>query len=106
MGIYINDLADSIPGTILYADDTTFITENKDPAELELETNNKLQEAANWFKANKLTLNEKKTRTMNITPKKEYLTLKLKIGDSSIQHIDDKQKKEKSLQIPGILFIK
>ena len=99
--IYINDLADSIPGTILYADDTTFITENKDPAELELETNNKLQEAANWFKANKLTLNEKKTRTMNITPKKEDLTLKLKIGDSSIQHIDDKQKKEKAFKFLG-----
>ena len=33
-------------GTLLYADDTTFI-QNKEPTELEQETNNKLQEAEN-----------------------------------------------------------
>jgi len=59
--IYINDLAENIEGTILYADDTTFITENADITKLEQDTNNKLENAENWFKANKLTLNEKKT---------------------------------------------
>ena len=35
---------------------------------------------------------------MNITSEREDLTLKLKIGDSTIQHIDDKHKKEKAFK--------
>ena len=99
--IYINDLAENIEGTILYADDTTFITENADITKLEQDTNNKLENAENWFKANKLTLNEKKTRTMNLTGRKENLTLKLRIGKSSIQHIDDNQEKENAFKFLG-----
>ena len=41
---------------------------------------------------------------MNITSKREHLTLKLKIGDSTIQHIDDKQKKEKAFKFLGFLI--
>ena len=36
---------------------------------------------------------KKKNRTMNLTGRKENLTLKLRIGKSTIQHIDDNQEK-------------
>ena len=41
------------------------ITQNAVITQLEQDTNSKLDNAENWLKANKLTLNEKKNRTMN-----------------------------------------
>ena len=38
---------------------------------------------------------------MNLTGRKENLTLKLRIGKSTIQHIDDNQEKEKAFKFLG-----
>ena len=56
------DLTDNVEGTVLYADDTTIITENDDIKTLEKDSNTKLNLAVDWFRANKLTLNEKKNK--------------------------------------------
>ena len=61
--IYINDLAENVNGTLLYADDTTLINEDNDLKELEKKANHTVKTAADWFKANKLTLNAKKQET-------------------------------------------
>ena len=98
--IYINDLTDNIEGTVLYADDTTIITENDDIKTLEKNSNMKINLAVDWFRANKLTLNEKKTRTMNITPNKKDINLQLYIDDTKIKHID-KNSDEKYFKFLG-----
>jgi len=92
--IYINDLATVVNGTILYADDTTFITSNRCTQNLKTEVNKKLETAADWFKANKLTLNEKKTRTMNINHKKEPIYMQPEINNSSIKQIQNNTDEE------------
>ena len=58
--IYINDSAWNIDGLVLYADDTTIVTAKGNAQNLIKDTNNKLEITADWFKANKLTLNAKK----------------------------------------------
>ena len=61
--IYINDLAQATDFfTILFADDTTFQLSSEDPEFLFYKANLELQRAADWFSANLLTLNAKKTK--------------------------------------------
>ena len=56
--IFINDLPSSTDFfTLLFADDTTFQMTSKNPVELFTLANRELQKAAEWFQANKLTLN-------------------------------------------------
>lgn len=50
--------------TILFADDTTVFSSHKDIGTLCSTMNNELKEVCNWFKANKLSLNAKKTNLM------------------------------------------
>ena len=88
--IYINDLADNIEGTLLYADDTTIITNNNDMDKLETETNKKLSTAEDWFKANKLTLNENKTRTMNIKHTNSQKQIDIRINQTKVKEISEK----------------
>ena len=92
--IYINDLATTVNGTILYADDTTFITSNKCTQNLKTEVDEKLKIASDWFKANKLTLNEKKTRTMNISHKKETVNMQPEINNTKIKIITNNTDEE------------
>ena len=46
----------------LFADDTTYQNHNNDMNELERETNEELESAANWFAANELALHPKKNK--------------------------------------------
>ena len=59
--IYINDLPSSEDFfTILFADDTTFQLSGNNMPSLFEKANTELAKAADWFAANKLTLNIKK----------------------------------------------
>ena len=86
--IYINDLADNVKGTLLYADDTTIQTQDENPNKLTKDTNNKLETAVDWFKANKLTLNNKKTRSMTIC-KGTTPNLNIKLDNDYITEISN-----------------
>ena len=48
----------------MYADDTTLILESSNSASLQSHMNDSLSKMAHWFKANKFTLNIKKTKYM------------------------------------------
>ena len=61
--IFINDLPNATNFlTLLFADDTTFQISGVDTDQLFLLANSELEKASVWFKANKLTLNVKKTK--------------------------------------------
>ena len=64
--IYINDLAYTSPNaiTILFADDTNAIYKHRSYQELQRLINDDLTILCDWFKANKLALNETKTKYM------------------------------------------
>jgi len=64
--LYMNDISNTskLLNTILFADDTTVYYSHKDVNILCNTVNNELKEVCNWFKANKLSLNTKKTNLM------------------------------------------
>ena len=69
--IYINDLPKCIPllKTILFADDTSCLYRARNDSELFSTLNNQLERLADFFAANKLSLNVRKTRSMAFLPK-------------------------------------
>ena len=64
--LYMNDICymSKLLKTILFADDTTCFYSHKDVKTLCETVNSELKEVCNWFKANKLFLNAKKTNLM------------------------------------------
>ena len=70
--IYINDLPKCVPllKVILFADDTSCLYRARDETELFSTLNWQLQKLADFFLANKLSLNVRKTRCMAFLPKK------------------------------------
>ena len=64
--LYMNDICytSKLLKTILFADDTTCFYSHKDVKTLCETVNSELKEVCNWFKANKLSLNAKKTNLM------------------------------------------
>ena len=64
--LYMNDICytSKLLNTILFADDTTVFYSHKNLPVLCDIMNNELKEVCNWFKANKLSLNAKKTNLM------------------------------------------
>ena len=64
--VYVNDLATVSEHalTILFADDTNLIYNGKTYNELKILIKNDLSKISDWFKANKLALNESKTKYM------------------------------------------
>ena len=63
--IYINDFPNAVNlETTLFADDTTLIKSDESLQALELNVNQNLKLANDWFTANKLTLNVGKTKVM------------------------------------------
>ena len=65
--IFVNSLPDSIHNgckCVMYADDTTLLLNSSDPNTLQNDLNSNLGRIADWFQANKLTLNIKKTKLM------------------------------------------
>ena len=70
--IYVNDIPNSVPelSLILYADDTSAFTSNKDISLLNNIMSNGLNKLNKWFQTNKLSLNLKKSNFMfTIKPK-------------------------------------
>ena len=82
--LYINDLPNSTNFfTSLFADDTGFLKSGKNLQVLINDSNHELEKAAQWFRANKLTLNVSKTKFMIFRDKKIKLDeniCRLKIG--------------------------
>ena len=64
--VYMNDICctSNLLKTILFADDTTCFYSHKDIDMLCEIVNNEVREVYNWFKADKLSLNAKKTNLM------------------------------------------
>ena len=67
--IYINDLraVSQITFPIMYADDTNIFIRGKDLPKMEHDLNIEIQNISQWLKANKLSLNIKKTCTMTFS---------------------------------------
>ena len=67
----INDLnnVSTLVELILFADDTNLFMSHKDPVCLAASLNYELNKLSTWFKANKLSLNLKKTNFMLFKPR-------------------------------------
>ena len=74
--IYINDLSKVCTYTtpILFADDTNIFLNGLDIQQMQNTINKELLNISNWLKANKLSLNVKKTHYMIFTRKKHIDT--------------------------------
>ena len=72
--VMINDLTWNVSShSIVFADDTTFVSKHKDLVELKHISNVALVEAKTWFNANKFVLNNTKTSNMLFTTKSNGL---------------------------------
>ena len=89
--IFINDLPNATElFTLLFADDTTFQVSGFDIKNLFETANSELAKASNWFKANKLTLNVKKTKLMVFSGQNKNIDLqdlKIKIDGKVVEQI-------------------
>ena len=86
--IFINDLPNSTDFlTLLFADDTTFQLSDTNIEKLYEKANFELEKANIWFKANKLTLNVKKTKFMLFSDKNLKPDINLHIGGKSIEQV-------------------
>ena len=92
--IFVNSLPDSIHNDckcVMYADDTTLLLNSSDPTTLQNDLNSNLDKIADWFKANKLTLNIKKTKLMLFGTKKSLCKFKdvsLKYDGITIERVE------------------
>ncbi len=75
--IYMNDIChiSNILNTILFADDTTVFYSHKNLSFLSNVVNEELKVVCDWFKANKLSLNAKKTNLMFLGTAKQTLNI-------------------------------
>ena len=93
--IYINDFPNSskLFNFLMYAEDTTLFCCLKDikSENKELVLNNMLQRVHSWLKANRLSLNIKKTKYMLFRKQKwtDIRELNLRISIDAIQSVDD-----------------
>ena len=92
--LYINDLPNATEFlTLLFADDTTFQFSGVNLDLLFEKCNSELEKASIWFRANKLTLNVKKTKFMLFSEKNTQINLQylhLKIGDKNVEQVGSK----------------
>ena len=66
--IFINDLPSELKAmTVLFADDTAIMLEGTGEEELGKEMEKELGVAVDWFRANKMSLNVKKTKLLEMT---------------------------------------
>ena len=96
--LYINDLPNATEYfTSLFAGDTGLLMSSPDLDSLFSKVNEELEKAADWFCANKLTLNVSKTKYLIFRSKKMPIfpdKYKLKIGNEYIDRIGDNCKEE------------
>ena len=89
--LYINDLnnVSTVVELILIADDTNLFMSHKDPAYLAASLNSELNKLSAWFKANKLSLNLKKTNFMVLKPrqKKYHFPMQISVNEQRIEQV-------------------
>lgn len=100
--LYINDISNctNILNFTLFADDTSILASDKDLPTLINRTNLELSKLSTWFKANKLSLNLKKTKLIIFCPKnKQYprTTIDIMIDNKKIEQVD-------SIKFLGVLI--
>ena len=73
--LYINDLSNCFNKlcSILFADDTSLFSEQKDPNILINQLNCECQKVSDWLKANKLSINVSKTKLIIFRPRQRSL---------------------------------
>ena len=89
--IYINDKSAPTVCFRLFADDTSLFYSNKSYKKMEIKVNISLDNIANWVKANKLTLNVKKSNLLVFDSRKsskEKPPVKLFINDEELEQKD------------------
>ena len=71
--IYINDLNNALDKCRVhhFADDTNLLFGNKCPSEISCVMNNELKLLTDWLRANKLSLNESKTKLLIFKPRRK-----------------------------------
>ena len=71
--IYINDLNNALAKCIVqhFADGTSLLFGNKCPFEISCVMNNELQLLTDWLRANKISLNESKTKRLIFRPRRK-----------------------------------
>ena len=91
---FINDLPNATKFfSILFADDTTFQISGANSSDTFLRANTELKRAEQWFCANKLTLNAKKTRVMVFKSKNQHVHYQdLYLQNNIIERVGDKCK--------------
>ena len=91
--LYINDLnnVSSLVELILFADDTNLFMSHKDPVYLAASLNSELNKLSTWFKANKLSLNLKKTNFMLYKPrqKRYHFPMQVCINEQRIEQVKE-----------------
>jgi hypothetical protein len=97
--IYTNDLPDSLNQTksILFADDTTIYYSATNIAHLYATMNSEMKNIADWFRANKLSLNISKTNSMLFTNANTNCDINLTIADKCIS-------RSKSVKFLGVFM--
>ena len=76
---------------ILFADDTNLFMSHKDPVYLAASLNSELNKLSTWFKANKLSLNLKKTNFMLFKPrqKRYHFPMQICINEQRIEQVKE-----------------
>ena len=91
--LYINDLnnVSSLVELILFVDDTNLFMSHKDPVYLAASLNSELNKLSTWFKANKLSLNLKKTNFMLFKPrqKRYHFPMQVCINEQRIEQVKE-----------------
>ena len=91
--LYINDIinASTILKLILFADDTSIFFSHKDIDYLSTILNSELAKISDWLKANKLSLNLKKTKCIVFVPrqKRQNIRIQLAINNQQIDQVNE-----------------
>ena len=89
--IYVNDLNEALKHSkyLLYADDTTIYITGTDIKSMYSVMNDDLNNLSNWFRANKLALNIRKTKYILFSVKILYNRLTLSINNTCINRVDN-----------------
>ena len=78
--IYINDLPTStLMRTLMFADDSTCLDKHRNLNDLETSVNLELSKIADWFIANKMSINSDKTKYMIFHPRYKAITYDMNI---------------------------
>jgi len=89
--LYINDLNNvlMVVELILYPYDTNLFISHKDPVYLAASLNSELNKLSAWFKANKLSLNLKKTNFILFEPrqKKYHFPMQISVNEQRIEQV-------------------